>query len=412
MNSNLMGSNPFAAMSAPIEHPAEVPAARRTTRVQGSLIREILKATMRPGMISLAGGLPAPQSFPVAALRAAFDAVLSADAEQALQYSTTEGHPPLRAWIAARETARGVPTSAEEVLIVSGSQQALDLIGKAMVNEGEPLLVESPTYLGALQAFAPFGPAFRTLPTDDSGLLPQAIDAEVTRAARLAYVMPNFQNPTGGTLSVARRVALAEAARRFDLWLIEDDPYGELWYCAPPPPSLRLHAAERTLRVGSFSKVLAPGLRLGYVVGPRPAIELLARLKQATDLHTATLTQHVVARVLQAGLLEEQLPRVRQLYSTQAAAMLASLRAHMPAGVRWTEPEGGMFVWLTLEQIDTLRLLDRALAAGVAFVPGAPFYAADPRHDTLRLSFVTVPAETIDRGVAILARLIAEEMKR
>jgi len=326
-----MGSNPFPAIDTAAI--AAVPAARRTLRVQGSLIREILKATLRPGMISLAGGLPAPQSFPAAALCAAFDAVLAAEPAQALQYSTTEGHPPLREWIAAQETARGVPTSADQVLIVSGSQQALDLIGKAMVDENQPLLVESPTYLGALQAFAPFGPAFRALPADDAGLSPAAIDAGVTGGARLAYVMPNFQNPTGRTLSAERRAALAAAARRFDFWLVEDDPYGELWYREAPPESLRLHAPERTLRVGSFSKVLAPGLRLGYVVGPRPAIELLARLKQATDLHTATLTQHVVARVLRDGLLDQQLPRVRSLYARQAAAMLAALRAHMPPGV-------------------------------------------------------------------------------
>jgi 2-aminoadipate transaminase len=364
-------------------------------------------------MISLAGGLPAPQSFPAEALRAAFDAVLATEPAQALQYSTTEGHPPLREWIAAQESARGVPTAAEQVLVVSGSQQALDLIGKAMVDEGQPLLVESPTYLGALQAFAPFGPALRQLPADEAGLLPQAIDGGLARGARLAYVMPSFQNPTGRTLGAERRSALAQAARRFDLWLIEDDPYGELWYREAPPASLRLHAPERTLRVGSFSKVLAPGLRLGYVVGPRAAIDLLARLKQATDLHTATLTQHVVARVLRDGLLDAQLPRVRQLYSSRAAAMLAALRAHMPHGVRWTEPQGGMFVWLTVPAgVDTLRLLDRAIAAGVAFVPGATFYADNAPHNTLRLSFVTVPDETIDRGVAILARLVNEEANR
>jgi 2-aminoadipate transaminase len=404
-----MDSHPVAAIDAQ----AAVPAARRTARVQGSLIREILKATMRPGMISLAGGLPSPQSFPAEALRAAFDAVLSSAPAQALQYSTTEGHPPLREWIAAQESERGVPTSPAQVLVVSGSQQALDLIGKAMVDEGGPLLVESPTYLGALQAFAPFGPAFRSFPADDDGLVPRAIDARLARGARLAYVMPNFQNPTGSTLSLERRGALAEAARRHDFWLLEDDPYGELWYRQAPPPGLRRVAPERTLRVGSFSKVLAPGLRLGYVVGPRAAIDLLARLKQATDLHTATLTQHVVARLLHDGLLGEHLPRVRALYASQAAAMLGSLRTHMPAGVRWTPPAGGMFVWLTLpSQIDTLRLLDRALAAGVAFVPGAPFYADNPGQHTLRLSFVTVPAAAIDRGVALLAELIAEEMKR
>ncbi len=407
-----MGSNPFPAAGAAAA-PADVPAARRAANVQGSLIREILKATMRPGMISLAGGLPAPQSFPAEALRAAFDAVLATEPAQALQYSTTEGHPPLREWIAAQESARGVPTAAEQVLVVSGSQQALDLIGKAMVDEGQPLLVESPTYLGALQAFAPFGPALRQLPADEAGLLPQAIDGGLARGARLAYVMPSFQNPTGRTLGAERRSALAQAARRFDLWLVEDDPYGELWYREAPPASLRLHAPERTLRVGSFSKVLAPGLRLGYVVGPRAAIDLLARLKQATDLHTATLTQHVVARVLRDGLLDAQLPRVRRLYASRAAAMLAALRAHMPDGVRWTEPQGGMFVWLTVPAaVDTLRLLDRAIAAGVAFVPGAPFYADNPCRDTLRLSFVTVPDETIDRGVAILARLVNEEANR
>ena len=407
-----MGSNPFPAAGAAAA-PADLPAARRAAHVQGSLIREILKATMRPGMISLAGGLPAPQSFPAEALRAAFDAVLATEPAQALQYSTTEGHPPLREWIAAQESARGVPTAPEQVLVVSGSQQALDLIGKAMVDEGQPLLVESPTYLGALQAFAPFGPALRQLPADEAGLLPQAIDGGLARGARLAYVMPSFQNPTGRTLGAERRSALAQAARRFDLWLVEDDPYGELWYREAPPASLRLHAPERTLRVGSFSKVLAPGLRLGYVVGPRAAIDLLARLKQATDLHTATLTQHVVARVLRDGLLDAQLPRVRRLYASRAAAMLAALRAHMPDGVRWTEPQGGMFVWLTVPAaVDTLRLLDRAIAAGVAFVPGAPFYADNPRRDTLRLSFVTVPDETIDRGVAILARLVNEEANR
>jgi len=395
-------------MNAPAELTSAPPVAARAARVTGSLIREILKVTQRPGMISLAGGLPSPKSFPVAPLRAAFDAVFAEAAETALQYSSTEGDPRLRAWIAARETARGVPTEADQVLIVSGSQQALDLIGKAMVEEAAPLLVESPTYLGALQAFAPFGPALRTLPADDAGLMPAAIDERVTGGSRLAYVMPNFQNPTGLTLDFERRAELAAAARRHDFWLIEDDPYGELWYEKPPPPSLRAFAPERTLRVCSFSKVLAPGLRLGFVVGPRPAIDLLARLKQATDLHTATLTQQAAARVLHSGLMDEQLPRVRALYAAQAQAMLAALQAHMPAAVRWSTPSGGMFVWLSVPGVDTLRLLDRAIERGVVFVPGAPFYAADPRRDTLRLSFVTVEPAAIDRGVAILAALIGE----
>jgi 2-aminoadipate transaminase len=250
------------------------------------------------------------------------------------------------------------------------------------------------------------------LPADDAGLLPSAIDECVTGGSRLAYVMPNFQNPTGLTLDPERRADLAAAARRHDFWLVEDDPYGELWYESPPPPSLRAFAPERTLRVCSFSKVLAPGLRLGYVVGPRPAVDLLARLKQATDLHTATLTQQAAARVLHSGLMDEQLPRVRALYASQAQAMLAALAAHMPAGVRWSTPSGGMFVWLTVPGVDTMQLLDRAVERGMVFVPGAPFYAVEPRHDTLRLSFVTVPPEAIDRGVTILGQLIAAEMGR
>jgi 2-aminoadipate transaminase len=363
---------------------------------------------MRPGMISLAGGLPAPQSFPAEALRAAFDAVLATDAAQALQYSTTEGHPPLREWIAAQETARGVPTAADEVLVVAGSQQALDLIGKAFAEPGAPVLVESPTYLGALQAFNLFEPAYRALPTDDDGLLPEAIDAALARDARLLYVMPNFQNPTGRSLSAARRATLAQAAREHGLWLVEDDPYGELWYRQAPPPSLRAYAPERTIRVCSFSKVLAPGLRLGFVIAPRECIELLVRLKQATDLHTATLTQRAAQRVLADGLLDRHLPGVRARYAAQAEVMQQALAASMPAGVQWTQPAGGMFVWLTLPaHIDAMALLPQAIERKLAFVPGAPFFAQAPQPNTLRLSFVTVAPDKIRAAVAVLGALIA-----
>jgi len=385
--------------------------ARRAATASSSIVREILKVTMRPEVISLAGGLPAPESFPVEALRAAFAAELRDDNRAALQYSTTEGHLPLREWIAAQDSARGIPTSPDEVMIVAGSQQALDLLGKAFVEPDAPLLVESPTYLGALQAFNLFDPTYRTLPTDEEGLQPGALDAMLTRgddnAARALYVMPNFQNPTGRTLSPERRVELAAAARRHDLWLIEDDPYGELWYRQAPPPSLRAFAPERTIRVCSFSKVLAPGLRLGYVIAPRECIELLVRLKQATDLHTATLTQRAAHHVLASGLLDTHLPQVRARYARQCEAMLAALQASMPAGVRWTQPAGGMFVWLTLPaQVDAMALLPQAIARNVAFVPGQPFFAAEPMRNTLRLSFVTVPPPKIDAAVAVLAELI------
>lgn len=388
---------------------AQLRPARRAAAASSSIVREILKVTQRPDVISLAGGLPAPESFPVEALRTAFDAELrdTTEAQRALQYSTTEGHAPLREWVAAQETARGVPTSADEVLIVAGSQQALDLLGKAFVEPQAPLLVESPTYLGALQAFNLFEPTYRTLPTDDDGLRPDAIDARLVRDARALYVMPNFQNPTGRTLDAARRAALAAAARQHDLWLIEDDPYGELWYRAAPPPGLRSYAPERTIRVCSFSKVLAPGLRLGFVIAPRACIDLLVRLKQATDLHTATLTQRAAHRVLASGLLDAHLPQVRARYAQQCAVMLEALDVTMPAGVSWTRPEGGMFVWLTLPAgIDAMALLPRAIERGVAFVPGAPFFADDARPNTLRLSFVTVPPEKIRSAVAVLGDLV------
>jgi 2-aminoadipate transaminase len=389
-----------------------LPLARRARDARSSVIREILKVTLQPDVISFAGGLPAPETFPVSALRAAFDAVLDESGPDSLQYGTTEGHPPLREWLAARETARGVPTSPDEVLVVAGSQQGLDLVAKAFIDEGAPILVESPTYLGALQAFGLFCPVLREIATDDDGLLPDSIDAATAHGARFAYVMPNFQNPTGRTLSAARRAGLAAVARRHDLWLVEDDPYGDLWYRQAPPPSLRAFAPERTIRLGSFSKILAPGLRIGFVIAPRPVIEVLVRLKQATDLHTATLSQRAALHVLASDLMAQHLPAIRARYSAQCAVMLEALQQHFPRSASWTRPEGGMFVWVELPSIvheahtDTTALLARAIERRIAFVPGEPFFAGPPRRHTLRLSFVTVPPERIRTGVAVLAEVL------
>ncbi len=389
--------------------PATLRPASRTANVSSSAVREILKVTQRPDVISLAGGLPAPESFPVRALREAFDAVLDEGGAGALQYSTTEGEPGLRAWVADQETARGIPTSPDQVLITASSQQALDLVAKGFVEPGEPILVESPTYLGAIQAFSVFEPAPRELPTDEDGIRPEALDADLARGARFLYVMPTFQNPTGRTLIAARRAALAEAVRRFDLWLVEDDPYGELWYQTAPPPSLRAWAPERTIRICSFSKVLAPGLRLGFVVAPRNAIDLLVRLKQATDLHTSTVIQRAALHVLAGGLMATHLPAIRAIYARQCAAMIDALATSMPGSVSWTRPAGGMFVWATLpDAIDTTALLARAIERRVAFVPGEAFYAAHPMRNTMRLSFATVSPERIREAVAVLGELVRE----
>jgi len=385
--------------------------ATRAAEAKSSIIREILKVTQRPQVISFAGGLPSPATFPVDALRAAFDAVLRDAGPAALQYSATEGDDALRAWVAARETANGIPTSPAQVLIVAGSQQGLDLIGKALIDPRSTVLVESPTYLGALQAFALSQPKFRDLPVDAEGLQPDAIDAALVRDARFAYVMPNFQNPTGRTLSRERRAALAAKARALDLWLVEDDPYGELWYRNAPPPGLRQFAPERTIRLGSFSKILSPGLRLGFVIAPPRVIDVLVRVKQATDLHTSTLAQRAAAHVVTSGLLESHLPGVRARYAAQCEVMLEALRAHFPRAARWTQPDGGMFVWIELpERIDAAQLLEAAIARNVAFVPGAAFYANAPRANTLRLSFVTVPPERTRAGVAILGELLRERV--
>ncbi|HUL64944.1 MAG TPA: PLP-dependent aminotransferase family protein [Burkholderiaceae bacterium] len=391
-----------------------MPLAQRARDARSSAIREILKVTLQADVISFAGGLPAPETFPVEALRDGFDRVLREVGPASLQYSTTEGHPALREWIAARETARGIPTEADEVLVVSGSQQGLDLVAKAFIDEGAPILVESPSYLGALQAFGLLAPEFRNIPTDADGLLPQAIDAELARGARFAYVMPNFQNPSGRTLTAERRLLLAAAAREHDFWLVEDDPYGELWYREQPPQSLRAFAPERTIRLGSFSKILSPGLRIGFVVAPRAMIEILIRLKQATDLHTATLSQRAAFEVLNSTLMAEHLPAIRARYAAQCAVMLEALEQHFPRDALWTRPSGGMFIWVELPDtsngavVDTTMLLARAIERRIAFVPGEPFFAGEPKRNCLRLSFVTVPPARIRTGIAMLGELLRE----
>lgn len=378
----------------------------RARAIQSSAIREILKVTERPEVISFAGGLPSPLTFPVDAMRASLDRVLAANGREALQYSTTEGYAPLREWIAARASTPEAPVSPEQVLIVSGSQQGLDLLAKALLDPGDRVLVETPTYLGALQAFSLFSPNFVSIASDEDGLLPDAL-SDSMRGAKFLYCLPNFQNPTGRLLSEARRYHLAERARELDLLILEDDPYGALSYDGETPPSLRSLAPERTVYMGSFSKVLAPGLRLGYVIAPLALRSKLVQAKQATDLHTATLSQMAVYDMIKDGFLDSHIPTIRALYRDQCAAMLAALTRHMPEGVRWNAPRGGMFLWAELPRgMDAAAILARAIELNVAFVPGAPFYAANPVVESLRLAFVTVPPPRIEEGVERLARVI------
>jgi 2-aminoadipate transaminase len=381
----------------------------RASQLESSFIREILKITQRPEIISFAGGLPSPATFPVEYMKAAFDKVLTDNGKVALQYGPTDGYAPLREWVANSLSTDGARIAPEQVLMTSGSQQALDLLGKVLIDEGSRVLVETPSYLGALQAFSVYRPDFKSVATDEHGLVPESI-ADVAEGARLLYSLPNFQNPTGRSLSIERRLELVETCARLGIPLIEDDPYGALSYKGEPYPKMLTMNPDGVIYMGSFSKVLTPGIRLGYVVAPLPLVRRLELAKQAADLHTAQLTQMVVHEVVKDGFLDRHIPGIRTLYANQCQVMLDAMAECFPASVSWTRPEGGMFIWVTLpKHMDAMKLLEQAIAAKVAFVPGAPFYANEPETNTLRLSFVTVPPERIREGIAILAKLIAAQ---
>ena len=381
--------------------------AARTARMNPSVIREILKLTELPGIISLAGGLPSPDTFPVDAMREASARVLRDSAREALQYAASEGYAPLREWVAAEMATQGLVVDASQVLITTGSQQGLDLVGKALIDIGSTVAVESPTYLGALQAFTPYEPEFVAIDCDEQGPLPDALARRAT-GARFLYVLPNFQNPSGRSIGAARRDALVRSAQAIGLPIVEDNPYGDLWFDQKPAAPIASRWREGTIYLGSFSKVLAPGLRLGYAIAPPEVFPKLLQAKQAADLHTPGFNQRLVHEVIRDGFLREHVPTIRARYKTHRDAMQAALLAHLPRSgpraCRWSVPGGGMFFWVELPKgVDAEALLPRAVERGVAFVPGAPFFAGAAKKNTLRLSFVTVPPEAITRGVQALA---------
>lgn len=381
--------------------------AQRAKKMNPSVIREILKVTEKPGIISFAGGLPSPKTFPVAAFREACDKVLREDGHAALQYAASEGYAPLREMVAAMLPWEVDP---DQVLITTGSQQGLDLIAKILIDEGSRVLVETPTYLGALQAFTPMEPEVVGVASDDEGV-DIADLASKAAGARFFYVLPNFQNPTGRTMSEARRAALSAEAARLGLPIVEDNPYGDLWFDTPPPLPLTARNPEGCVYMGSFSKILAPGLRLGFLVAPKALYPKLLQAKQAADLHTPGFNQRMVVETMKNNFLDRHVPTIRALYKSQRDAMLAAMQRDMPEGVSWNTPAGGMFLWVRLpEGMNAIDLLPKAVERNVAFVPGWAFYADHADIRTLRLSFVTSSVEQINIGIAALAAAIREQL--
>jgi len=388
--------------------------ARRMSRVQASAIREILKVTERPDVLSFAGGLPAPEAFPAEALAGAHADVLGRDAAAALQYGPTEGHGPLRAWVAERMTGRGLPASPEQVLITAGSQQGIDLVAKTLIDPGDTVLVEAPSYLAALQCFSTYEARLEPVEADEDGMRVDALERAL-RAGRpkLIYLVPTFQNPRGTTLSLERRGRIARLARESGVTVLEDDPYAELRYRgAALPPVAGIDPAAPVIHLGSFSKTLAPGLRLGYAIAGERTIRALTIAKQATDLHSGSLAQRAVARLFETFDYDAHLRRLRTLYGERLDAMLAAIERSFPAGTLWTRPEGGLFVWVSLPRgLDAEELLGDAMRDRVAFVPGAPFYPAAPCHETLRLNFSNRPPVLIAEGIARLGACVSARLR-
>jgi 2-aminoadipate transaminase len=374
--------------------------------VGGSPVRDILAVTARPEVINFAGGLPAPELFDRDGIAAAFRDVLDQAPAQALQYSTTEGEPALRSGLAARISAFGLPTDPDDLLVTTGSQQALSLLATALLEPGDTVLVESPCYLAALQVFGLAGARVVAVPGDEDGVDPEALDTLVERERpKLLYLVPTFQNPTGRTMPAPRRQEVAAVAARRGLWIVEDDPYGELRYDGERVPWIasRPGAEDRVVLLGSFSKIMAPGLRLGWLRAPAELRRACAVAKQAVDLHTPTLNQLAAARYL--DVLDAHVARVRAVYGARRDAMLAGLPAALPEGSTWSRPEGGMFLWARLpESYDTTALLPQVVRQDVAYVPGAPFYAGEPDPSTLRLCFVTQTPEEIAEGLRRLGK--------
>src|SRR3972149_5179930 len=398
--------------------------AQRTQRMASSAIRELLKYTEKPDIISFAGGLPAPEVFPVEEFRVACDRVLRENGAQALQYSTTEGLLPLREMIARHSSRYGIEVTPDNVLITASSQQALDLLGKILINPGDNILVESPTYLGALQAWNLYGAEYIVVPMDADGMDTDALEEALRAGPKFIYVLPNFQNPSGVTLSLERRFKLIELADRYGVPIIEDDPYGQLRYEGEHLPSVVVLDSQsrddcqhvyrgNVIYLSTFSKILAPGLRLGWVIAPAEVIRKLVVAKQAADLHTSTFTQMIAYEVSRGGFIDRHVPLIREVYGHRRDVMLAAMDRYFPPEVDWTQPQGGLFLWGIMPQyLDAADVLKAAVEKKVAFVPGEPFHPTGGGKNTMRINFSNASPEKIEEGIFRLGQVLAQKVGR
>ncbi len=388
---------------------------KRAQKMQSSAIRELLKITQQPDVISFGGGMPAPELFPVREIEEACNYLLREVPKVALQYSTTEGYRPLREFLAEAMAKYGICHSPDNILITTGSQQALDLIGKIFIDAGTYVLTERPTYLGAIQAWRAYEAEFATVPLDDNGMQVELIE-DVIKATpvRYIYVLPNFHNPAGTTLSEERRHLLVEIARKHDLIIVEDDPYGALRYTGEDIVPIAALAPERTIYLGTFSKTLTPGLRIGWVVAPAEIIYRLVQAKQGADLHSSTFDQMVANDVAQRGILKAHVRKLRKVYGERRDLMVDALAEFWPDGSSWTTPQGGLFLWARVpESIDTLAFMPKALEKKVAYVPGVNFFPyADGGHNAMRLNFSNAQPEMIVEGIRRLGWAFKEELTR
>lgn len=389
--------------------------AQRAHSMQNSIIRELLKITQQPDVISFAGGLPAPEFFPVREIEEACSYLLHEESKFALQYSATEGYRPLREFLAESMAKYGIHHNADNILITTGSQQALDLLGKVFIDPGAYVLTGRPTYLGAIQAWHAYQAQFVTVPLDDEGMQVERIeDTLKTTGIRYIYVLPNFHNPAGTTLSEARRHLLVELARKHDLIIVEDDPYGALRYSGEDIIPIAALAPERTIYLGTFSKTVAPGLRIGWTVAPAEITNQLVKAKQGADLHTSTFDQMIANDIAQRGFLKVHVRKLRRIYGERRDTMLDTLAKFWPDGSSWTRPHGGLFLWARVpEMIDAKAFLPNALEKKVAYVPGVHFFPhADGGHNAMRLNFSNTKPVMIVEGISRLGMALKDELKK